>query len=173
LTISGTLPQNGLKNFSRHKIIFEKANGLNVSLPAPLNAFLYLTGVGSKNFVQVIKEKLGIRAKGRKVGESKGAYHLREAQAAYHKERSTINIMTVKIRVFKGGEAEPERTITIPLAILKIASKLMPKQIAVSLEENGIDLNEIVELSEKSGIRGTFVEIEEHNKNKRFIIAIE
>jgi len=84
LTISGTLPQNGLKNFSRHKIIFEKANGLNVSLPAPLNAFLYLTGVGSKNFVQVIKEKLGIRAKGRKVGESKGAYHLREAQAAYH-----------------------------------------------------------------------------------------
>ena len=70
--------------------------------------------------------------------------------------------MAVKIREFKGGETEPERTITIPLAILKIASKLMPKQIAVSLEENGIDLNEIVELSEKSGIRGTLVEIEEH-----------
>jgi len=49
----------------------------------------------------------------------------------------------------------------------------MPKQIAVSLEENGIDLNEIVELSEKSGIRGTLIEIEEHKKNKRFIIAIE
>jgi len=81
--------------------------------------------------------------------------------------------MTVKIRVFKCGEAEPERTITIPLAILKIASKLMPKQIAVSLEENGIDLNEIVELSQKSGIRGTLVEIEEHKKNRRFVIAIE
>jgi hypothetical protein len=49
----------------------------------------------------------------------------------------------------------------------------MPKQIAVSLEENGIDINEVVELSQKSGIRGTLVEIEEHKKNRRFIIAIE
>ena len=81
--------------------------------------------------------------------------------------------MSVKIKVYKCGEAEPERTITIPLAILKIASKLMPKQIVVSLEENGIDLNEIVELSQKSGIRGTLVEIEEHKKNRKFIIAIE
>ena len=93
--------------------------------------------------------------------------------ASRPKERSTINIMTVKIRVFKCGETEPERTITIPLAILKIASKLMPKQIAASLEENGIDLNEIVILSQKSGIRGTLVEIEEHKKNRKFIIAIE
>ena len=31
--------------------------------------------VGSKSFVEGIKEKLGIRAKGRKVGESGGLYH--------------------------------------------------------------------------------------------------
>jgi len=86
LTISGTLTKNGLKKFSRHKIIFEKTNGLKVSLPAPLNAFLYLTRVGSKSFVEGIKEKLGIRAKGRKVGESRGAYHLREAQTAYNSD---------------------------------------------------------------------------------------
>jgi hypothetical protein len=36
-------------------------------VPAPLNAFLYLFGVGSKSFVENFKEKLGIRAKGRKV----------------------------------------------------------------------------------------------------------
>ena len=53
-------------------------------MPAPLNAFLYLTGVGSKDFVENIKEKLGIRAKGRKVGESGGLYYLRETQAAYN-----------------------------------------------------------------------------------------
>ena len=86
MTISGTLPKNGLKKFSIHKIIFEKAKGFNVSLPAPLNAFLYLTGVGTKNFVEGVKDKLGTRAKGRKVGESRGAYHLREAQAAYHSD---------------------------------------------------------------------------------------
>jgi REP element-mobilizing transposase RayT len=40
--------------------------------------------VGSKSFVESIKEKLGIRAKGRKVADSKDLYHLREAQAAYN-----------------------------------------------------------------------------------------
>ncbi len=40
--------------------------------------------VGSKSFVENIKEKLGIRAKGRKVADSKDLYHLREAQAAYN-----------------------------------------------------------------------------------------
>jgi hypothetical protein len=39
--------------------------------------------VGSKEFVEDIKDKLGIRAKGRKVVESGGGYHLRETQAAY------------------------------------------------------------------------------------------
>ena len=65
-------------------IVFE-FNGVNdTSVPAPLNAFLYLTGVGSKSFVNNIKEKLGIRAKGRKVEGSRDLYHLREAQAAYN-----------------------------------------------------------------------------------------
>jgi putative transposase len=40
--------------------------------------------VGSKNFVEDIKEKLGIRAKGREVAGSKDLYYLREAQAAYN-----------------------------------------------------------------------------------------
>ena len=40
--------------------------------------------VGSKSFVNNIKEKLGIRSKGRKVGESGGLYYLREAQASYN-----------------------------------------------------------------------------------------
>jgi putative transposase len=53
-------------------------------VPAPLNAFLYLTRVGSKGFVENIKEKLGIRAKGRKVEASSDLYHLRESQAAYN-----------------------------------------------------------------------------------------
>lgn len=40
--------------------------------------------VGSKNFVQGIKENLGIRAKGRKIEGSRDLYHLCEAQAAYN-----------------------------------------------------------------------------------------
>jgi len=40
--------------------------------------------VGNKNFIESIKEKLGIQAKGRKVKKSRDLYHLREAQAAYN-----------------------------------------------------------------------------------------
>jgi putative transposase len=47
--------------------------------------------VGSKNFVENIKLKLGIRAKGRKVGESEESYHLREAQAPYNSDFTPEN----------------------------------------------------------------------------------
>ena len=39
--------------------------------------------VGSKGFVEATKEKLGIRAKGRKVFRNNGAYELREPVALY------------------------------------------------------------------------------------------
>jgi hypothetical protein len=47
--------------------------------------------VGSKSFVEGIKEKLGIRAKGRKVGESGGSYHLREEQVPYNSDFTPEN----------------------------------------------------------------------------------
>ncbi|MCD6185715.1 MAG: transposase, partial [Deltaproteobacteria bacterium] len=47
--------------------------------------------VGSKSFVESIKEKLGIRAKGRKVGESGELYHLREAQVSYNSDFTPEN----------------------------------------------------------------------------------
>ncbi|MEA1884954.1 MAG: hypothetical protein U9N62_10615 [Thermotogota bacterium] len=47
--------------------------------------------VGSKSFVEGIKEKLGIRAKGRKVGKSGGLYHLREAQVPYNSDFTPEN----------------------------------------------------------------------------------
>jgi len=47
--------------------------------------------VGSKSFVEVIKEKLGIRAKGRKVGRSGELYHLREAQVPYDSDFTPEN----------------------------------------------------------------------------------
>jgi len=47
--------------------------------------------VGSKSFVESIKEKLGIRAKGRKVRESGGLCHLREAQVPYNSDFTPDN----------------------------------------------------------------------------------
>ena len=79
----------------------------------------------------------------------------------------------LKIRVFRGGAADPATTVTIPGSVLKIASKLIPKQAASILQEKGIDLDEIIRLSENPDARGTLVEVEEHEKNEKIVIALE
>lgn len=79
----------------------------------------------------------------------------------------------LKIRVFKSGEVEPETTITIPGGVLKIASKLIPKQAAATLQDKGIDVDELIRLSENPDAQGTLVEIEEHKKNEKVVIALE
>ncbi|MCK4788244.1 MAG: hypothetical protein KAV87_31170 [Desulfobacteraceae bacterium] len=80
---------------------------------------------------------------------------------------------SLKIRTFKGGGTEPDTTISIPLAILRLAAKVIPKHATSVLQEKGIDVDLIVELSQNKDIRGTLVEIEDHKKNEKIIIAIE
>ena len=79
----------------------------------------------------------------------------------------------LKIRVFKGGEPTPETTITIPGGVLKVASKLIPKKATAALQEKGIDLEELIRLSQDSAIQGTLVEIEEHKKNEKVVVSLE
>ena len=79
----------------------------------------------------------------------------------------------LKILVFKRGETNPETTITIPGNILKIASKLIPHRLSEILQDKGIDIGEIIRLSENRDAKGTLVEIEEHKKNEKVVIALE
>lgn len=80
---------------------------------------------------------------------------------------------SLKIRVFKGGETTPETTCTIPVGVLKIAFRLIPKPAADALRNKGIDLDEIVKLSENPEAHGTLIEVEEHKTNERVVIALE
>jgi F0F1-type ATP synthase epsilon subunit len=79
----------------------------------------------------------------------------------------------LKIRVFKAGEADPDTTCTIPGGVLKIASKLIPRQAASALRDKGIDLDEIIRLSADPNAAGTLLEVEDHKKNERVVIALE
>ncbi len=79
----------------------------------------------------------------------------------------------LKIRIFKNNEPNPETTFTIPGTVLQVASKLIPKKATVALEEKGIDVNEIIELSNREDIRGTIIEVEEHKKNNKIVISLE
>lgn len=79
----------------------------------------------------------------------------------------------LKIRVFKGGKAQPETTVTIPGGVLKVASKIIPKQAAAALQGKGVDLDELIKLSMNPEIKGTLVEVEEHKKNEKVVISLE
>jgi hypothetical protein len=79
----------------------------------------------------------------------------------------------VKIKIFKQGESQPETTVTIPGSVLNVASKLIPKKAIAALQTEGIDLDELIKLSKNPDVRGTLVEIEEHKKNEKIIIALE
>ena len=65
------------------RTVFVKARGLRVQWPAPLNAAVDLTGVGSESFVEETRKKLGVRAKGRKIRKRADAYQLREPHVSY------------------------------------------------------------------------------------------
>jgi hypothetical protein len=79
----------------------------------------------------------------------------------------------VKIKIFKQGESQPETTVTIPGSVLNVASRLIPKKAVAALQAEGIDLDELIKLSKNPDVRGTLVEIEEHKKNEKIIIALE
>jgi len=79
----------------------------------------------------------------------------------------------LKIRIFKGSESSPETTVTIPGNLLRIASRFIPKKVAIDLQEKGIDINEIVRLAENPDAKGTLIEVEEHKKSQRIVIALE
>lgn len=80
---------------------------------------------------------------------------------------------SLKIKVFKGSENTPETTCTIPVAVLKVAFKLVPKQAMAALREKGIELEEIIKLSSDPEVHGTLLEVEDHKKNEKVVIALE
>ncbi len=79
----------------------------------------------------------------------------------------------LKIRVFNGDDSNPETTVTIPCGVLKIASRLIPKQAASALQEKGIEIDELVRLADHPEARGTLVEVQEHKKNEKIVISLE
>ena len=79
----------------------------------------------------------------------------------------------LKIRIFKNNGTTPDTTATIPLAIVKVASKLIPRKAVTVLDDLGIDLDQLIEISKSEDALGTIAEIEEHKKDRKIVISIE
>jgi hypothetical protein len=64
-------------------------------------------------------------------------------------------------------------TVTIPGGILKIAANLVPRRALAALRDEGIELEELISLSEKPEAHGRLVEVEDHEKNERVVVSLE
>lgn len=79
----------------------------------------------------------------------------------------------IRIRIYRGDGPDPDTTITIPAPVLKVASRLIPGPAAAALREKGIDVDAVLALCQSPDITGTVVEVEDHRKRQRIVIAAE
>ena len=79
----------------------------------------------------------------------------------------------LKVRVYKNDGSQPATTVTVPGTVLRIAANLIPHRATSALRDEGIDLEEIVRLSENPEAKGILVEVEDHEKSERVVIALE
>jgi hypothetical protein len=82
-------------------------------------------------------------------------------------------MLKLKIRIFKNNDHGPDTTMTVPLGIIRVASKLVPRKAVKVLDDLGIDLDQIIDISKTEEPLGTIAEIEEHKKDRKIIISIE
>jgi hypothetical protein len=79
----------------------------------------------------------------------------------------------VKIRVYRGDDRHLATTVTIPGGILKIAANLVPRRALEAMRNEGIELAELVRLSENPEAHGDLVRIEDHDKNEQVVVSLE
>ena len=82
-------------------------------------------------------------------------------------------MLKLKIRIFKNNDDKPDTTMTVPLGFIKVASKLVPQKAIKILDDLGIDLEQIIDISKTEEPLGTLAEIEEHKKHRKIIISVE
>ena len=76
------------------------------------------------------------------------------------------------IRKFEQGNKKPLTTVSIPLAVIRM-EKLIPKNFKKELQKEGIDIQDIIKLSESPDFTGTVLEVDNHEKNEKVVISLE
>ena len=78
---------------------------------------------------------------------------------------------SLKIRVYAKHDDRPKTAITIPLAAVGIAAKVLPRGVREDLAKSGIDVGEIVARVRQENFRGKLIEIEKGSE--RTVVSVE
>jgi hypothetical protein len=75
----------------------------------------------------------------------------------------------IRLDVFEGGTASA--TITIPVWVIRGASKMLPKLAGKELRDH-IDVDRIVKMTREPEANGLILDIEDHAGKERVVISI-
>jgi len=78
----------------------------------------------------------------------------------------------LKIRVFEGDLEKPKVNISVPIGLLKLATKFMPEDAKAQINEHNIDLDEILRAVDEN-TQGKLVEVQDDEDKTRVEIFIE
>ena len=71
------------------------------------------------------------------------------------------------VSIYHNGNSKPDKQITMPMSVLRLNAKLLPKEVAEALESQGVPVAEITRLE---GVEGKIMDIA--NGDTRTVIAI-
>lgn len=74
------------------------------------------------------------------------------------------------IEVYEGDEKAS--TIRIPVAVLRVASKLFPSKYMSSLDRNEVSLSDLLEAASSPDVSGRLIEVEDHKDDERVVISV-
>ena len=77
----------------------------------------------------------------------------------------------LKIKTFIAGNEKPKSVLSIPLAVARLAGRLIPRPVAEDLARKGINVPEILAVITKEGLQGTLIEIE--RSGERTVVSVE
>jgi hypothetical protein len=73
----------------------------------------------------------------------------------------------LEIFIYRDNSETPDRTISVPLSVLRLNPRLLPKDVSLSLERQGVDISEIAALQ---GVEGNVLDI--HAEDARILVSI-
>ena len=79
----------------------------------------------------------------------------------------------LKIKIYKNNGTSPSQTINIPLGIIGIAMKFVPRKMKETLEAKGLDVKMLADVAKSGEVQGEVAVIENHEKNEKTVISIE
>ena len=79
----------------------------------------------------------------------------------------------LRIRTYSGNSESPDKTITVPMGMARIAAKLIPANISAKLAEKGVDIVALINAVKEEDVCGVLTEIDDHVKQEKIIVSIE